>query len=101
MGVCVAMPKGNYPTVEKMAKATIATFWATEFNDGMFDALTANYDESRILTNPKTWEKKTRNNPRWIPTARAFTEGESFRDFCRVGESLIHHESDSSDYDDD
>lgn len=81
--VCISL-RGKFSTLSEMYKYCIATFWKTEFNDGMFDAFSDNYGGAprAILFDPRKWEKKTRENPNWIPTARSLAYYGRYRDFC-------------------
>lgn len=82
--VCIALPEKEYSNVEDMTREAIAAFWATEFNDGMFDAFDENYSDTNLLAWPQKWQHKTKSNLGWKPSARSMKEfKESFTDFCK------------------
>jgi hypothetical protein len=77
MRVCIELPPTYFRNIEDLYKAAIACFWATEFNDGMFDAL-GEYDEDSLMGDHRKWQRKTKKQPTWIPNGRSLKPFENF-----------------------
>lgn len=83
LGVCIPL-RGKFRSPSELCDYCIANFWKTEFNDGMCNAYEYSYadKDNSVLANYARWQKKTKENPNWIPTARSMEYYGSYKDFC-------------------
>ena len=77
MKVCIELPNKGFATLEELSKVVIAKFWATNFNDGMYDAF-QEYEENSTLGDHRKWAKKTKKNPKWVPNGRSLVIWNNF-----------------------
>lgn len=66
--VCIPRPSGAKSAIELVEK-WIANFWCTKFNFHLLDCCLNNYNRG-ILGSFQKWQKKTYENPKWVPNKR-------------------------------
>lgn len=89
--VCIPVPS-SAKTVTDLAKKWIADFWRTQFNESATDTL--EYYHGMVLGSPKSWEKQTHRNPKWIPNGRSLLNFPSMS----LSEFLEIHQPGSEEY---
>jgi len=87
MRVCIELPDQQFSNIDDLCKAVVACFWATDFNDGMYDAY-EQYDMDSLLGDYRKWQKKTKKQPTWIPNGRSLKQVDGFNKDFFYGESF-------------
>lgn len=69
--VCVTLPHKYFATLEEAMKESVKAFWATKFEDSMYEAYGQHYERKSLMGDPRKWQKKTKKQPEWIPNGRS------------------------------
>jgi hypothetical protein len=93
-------------TLDELCKECVASFWRSTFTDdilAMYDGEDYYYRLDSLLGDHRKWQKKTKKDPKWIPSARSLVLWGDFDKKEFLGESFIKSgfPLDEDDEDDD
>lgn len=72
---CLGEEFQDIENIEELCYIVINNFWQSEYNDDISGSIDQYSLKKTILSNYLKWEKKTKENPLWVPDEKDLLEG--------------------------